>query len=206
MTVDLVRKRVLETRNILRRTDTRDCKQCHGATTVEERVRFMPMYRDFDLSGVSNPMDPAMTWDSLERLREKTSMKVVVKGLMTPEDAAIEEGRGFDGMAVSNHGGRADESGFASIDAHPAITEQVDGAIPVIVDSGFRRGSDIVKALCMGADMVCVGRPYIWGLTAFGQAGVERVMQLLDAELQVTMQQMGVSRPADLTKDMIGTV
>lgn len=204
VTVDLVGKRVLETKNLLRRTDTRDCKMCHGATTMDERVRFLPMYRDFDLTGVRNPMDPSMTWDTLKRLRDGTDMKVVIKGLLTPEDAAIAVAQGFDGIVVSNHGGRADESGLATIDALPAIVSQVAGAVPIIVDSGFRRGSDIIKALCMGADMVCVGRPYIWGLTAFGQPGVEKVLELLDAETQVMMQQVGAARVADLDAAMVG--
>lgn len=203
VTVDLVGARKLETKDLLRRTDTRVCKMCHGGATIEESVRFLPMYRDFDLSGVTNPMDPAMTWDKLERLRDGTGMKVVIKGLMSPADARTAVARGFDGIIVSNHGGRADESGFASIDALAPVLAAVDGRIPVIVDSGFRRGADIVKALAMGASAVCVGRPYIWGLTAFGTEGVRKVMQLLDAETLFMLQQVGANRPSDLTPDLV---
>ena len=105
--------------------------------------------------------------------------RLVVKGLMTAEDATLAVENGLDGIVVSNHGGRADDSGRSTIDALPEILEAVDGRIPVLVDSGFRRGTDIVKALAMGARAVCIGRPYLWGLGAFGQPGVERVLGLL---------------------------
>ena len=89
---------------------------------------------------------------------------------------------GLDGIIVSNHGARSEDFGRSTIDALPEIVEAVKGRIPILVDFGFRRGSDIVKALCMGATAVCVGRPYIWGLGAFGQPGVERVLELLRIE------------------------
>nr|WP_246227909.1 alpha-hydroxy acid oxidase [Roseobacter ponti] len=194
VTVEPVGQRVPETRGILRRSDTRNCAMCHGGTMLQEKARFLPMYRDFDLTGVTNPMDPEMIWDKLGRLRDTTSMKVVVKGLLSGQDAAIAVRRGFDGIVVSNHGGRADEAGLVVIDALPEVIREVNGAVPVIVDSGFRRGADIVKALCMGADAVCVGRLYIRGLAVFGQKGVERVLQLLDAETMVMMRQTGANR------------
>ncbi len=97
---------------------------------------------------------------------------------MTAADATLAVENGLDAIIVSNHGGRDDDFGRSTIDALPEIIEAVDGRIPVLVDSGFRRGTDIVKALALGARAVCIGRPYLWGLGAFGQAGVERVLDL----------------------------
>ena len=113
---------------------------------------------------------------------------------------------GLDGIIVSNHGGRSEDSGRSTIDALPEILDAVKGRIPVLVDSGFRRGTDIVKALCMGATAVCVGRPYIWGLGAFGQAGVERVLELLRIETYAMMQQVGAASLKGLVPSMVRRV
>jgi isopentenyl diphosphate isomerase/L-lactate dehydrogenase-like FMN-dependent dehydrogenase len=118
-------------------------------------------------------------------------MKLWVKGILTPEDASLCVEHGVDGIVVSNHGGRAEDSGLSTIEALPAIARAVGGRIPILVDGGFRRGTDIVKALALGASAVCVGRPYLWGLAAFGQEGVEAVLRILRAELATTMKQMG---------------
>src|SRR6185503_2603890 len=104
---------------------------------------------------------------------------------------------------VSNHGARSEDSGRSTIDVLPEILEAVKGRMPVLVDSGFRRGTDIVKALCMGANAVCIGRPYIWGLGAFGQPGVERVLELLRIELGAAMQQMGAPTVSHLVPAMV---
>ena len=104
---------------------------------------------------------------------------------------------------MSNHGGRADDSGRSTIDALPEILEAVDGKVPVLVDLGFRRGTDIVKALAMGARAVCVGRPYLWGLGAFGQPGVERVLGMLHSELRAAMMQIGAPSLKDLVPAMV---
>jgi isopentenyl diphosphate isomerase/L-lactate dehydrogenase-like FMN-dependent dehydrogenase len=119
--------------------------------------------------------------------------------VVTPEDAALCVKNGMDGLIVSNHGARGEDNGRSTIDALPEIVEAVAGRIPVIVDSGFRRGTDIVKALAIGAKAVCVGRPYLWGLGAFGQPGVERVLELLRLELTGAMQQCGVKSVKELT-------
>jgi isopentenyl diphosphate isomerase/L-lactate dehydrogenase-like FMN-dependent dehydrogenase len=110
---------------------------------------------------------------------------------------------GIDAIIVSNHGARSEDSGRSTIDALPEIVEAVNGRIPIIVDSGFRRGSDIVKALCIGANAVCIGRPYIWGLGAFGQPGVERVLELLRAETYAMMQQVGAPSIKHLVPAMV---
>ena len=140
------------------------------------------MYEGVDLTGLRNTQSSAMTWDFFKRLRDTTKMKIVVKGILAWEDAVLAADTGLDGIIVSNHGARSEDSGRSTIDALPEIVEAVKGRIPILVDSGFRRGSDVVKALCMGATAVCVGRPYIWGLGAFGQPGVERVLELLRIE------------------------
>jgi len=144
-----------------------------------------------------------MTWDFLKRLRDTTKMKIVLKGILAYEDAALAAERGMDGIIVSNHGARSEDSGRSTIDALPEIVEAVRGRIPVLVDSGFRRGTDICKALAMGAQGVCIGRPYIWGLGAFGQPGVERVLELLRIELAAIMQQVGAPSIKGLTPALV---
>jgi isopentenyl diphosphate isomerase/L-lactate dehydrogenase-like FMN-dependent dehydrogenase len=130
-------------------------------------------------------------------------MKILAKGILAWEDAVTAADVGLDGIIVSNHGARSEDSGRSTIDALPEIVEAVNGRIPILVDSGFRRGTDIVKALCMGAQGVCIGRPYIWGLGAFGQAGVERALELLRIELYAAMQQVGAPSIKQLTPAMV---
>jgi isopentenyl diphosphate isomerase/L-lactate dehydrogenase-like FMN-dependent dehydrogenase len=161
------------------------------------------MYNTLDLSGLKNLQSSAMTWDFFKRLRDITKMKIVIKGILAYEDAVIAADNGIDAIIVSNHGGRADDSGLSTISALPDIVAAVKGRMPILVDSGFRRGTDIVKALAMGATAVGIGRPYIWGLGAFGQPGVERVLELLRVELHTMMQQVGAPRIADLKPAMV---
>jgi isopentenyl diphosphate isomerase/L-lactate dehydrogenase-like FMN-dependent dehydrogenase len=130
-------------------------------------------------------------------------MKIVLKGILAHEDAVLAAERGMDGIIVSNHGARSEDSGRSTIDALPEIVEAVRGRIPILVDSGFRRGTDMVKALAMGAQGVCIGRPYIWGLGAFGQPGVERVLEILRIELAAIMQQVGAPSIKALTPAMV---
>ena len=159
------------------------------------------MYEGIDVTGIT--ASTAITWDFLKRLRDTTRMKILVKGLLAHEDAKLAADAGLDGIIVSNHGGRGEDSGRSTIDALPEILEAVGGRIPVLIDSGFRRGTDIVKALAMGARAVCIGQPYIWGLGAFGQPGVERVLELLRTELRVAMQQVGAPTIKDLVPTMV---
>ena len=130
-------------------------------------------------------------------------MKIVLKGILTHEDAILAADNGIDGIIVSNHGGRVVDSGRATIEVLPEIIEVVGGRMPVLVDSGFRRGTDIIKALAMGAQAVCVGRPYLWGLGAFGQPGVERVLEILRKETRAAMQQIGAPSIKHLTRDFV---
>jgi 4-hydroxymandelate oxidase len=203
VTVDRSGGRNQETLFRLMRTDNRQCSDCHDRTNIQTDQGNKPMYEGVDLSGLRNIQSSAMTWDYLKRLRDITKMKVVIKGLLAWEDAKLAADYGYDGVIVSNHGARSEDSGRSTIDALPEIIEAVNGRIPVLVDSGFRRGSDICKALCMGATAVGFGRPYIWGLGAFGQAGVERVLELLRAELMGIMQQVGAPTVKHLTPAMV---
>ena len=184
------------------RTDDRDCSACHS-DHPDGWLDTKPMYAgtgsvtaDWDLSG--------MTWDYIDRLRTATSMKIVIKGIVTAEDAASCVEHGADAVYVSNHGGRAEASGWGALESLPEVVATVDSRVPVIIDSGFRRGTDIFKALAMGADAVSVGRAYIWGLAAFGQAGVEKVLEMLSAELAMVMSQMGARTVADIGPQHIG--
>jgi len=191
VTVDRSGGRNQETLFRLRPTDSRDCNGCHDRTSLQASMKTRAMYQGIDLSGLTNTQSSAMTWDYFKRLRDTTKMKIVIKGILAWEDAVLAADNGIDAIIVSNHGARSEDSGRSTIDALPEIVEAVKGRIPIIVDSGFRRGSDVVKALCIGATAVCVGRPYIWGLGAFGQPGVERVLELLRTETYATMQQVG---------------
>ena len=164
------------------------------------------MYQGLDISGLTHTQSSSMTWDFLKRLRDTTKMKIVLKGVLAHEDAVLAADAGMDAIIVSNHGGRSEDSGRSTIDALPEIVEAVRGRMPILVDSGFRRGTDIVKALAMGAQAVCVGRPYIWGLGAFGQPGVERVLELLRIELYAAMQQVGAPTVKHLVPAMVRRV
>jgi 4-hydroxymandelate oxidase len=203
VTVDRSGGRNQETLFRLARTDTRECKACHDRTSIATDQGNKPMYQGVDLTGLRNIQSSAMTWDYLKRIRDATKMKVVIKGLLAWEDAKLAADNGYDAVIVSNHGARSEDSGRSTIDALPEIVEAVNGRIPILVDSGFRRGTDICKALCMGATAVGVGRPYIWGLGAFGQPGVERVLELLRAELLGIMQQVGAPSIKHLTPAMV---
>jgi isopentenyl diphosphate isomerase/L-lactate dehydrogenase-like FMN-dependent dehydrogenase len=182
--------------------DTRECSGCHDRSSLGASLRDNPMYEGADLSGLKNIQSSAMSWDYLKRLRDLTKLKMVIKGILAWEDAKIAAETGIDAIIVSNHGGRADESGRSTIESLAEII-QVSGNMPVLIDSGFRRGTDIVKALCMGAKGVAVGRPYLWGLGAFGQPGVERVLEILRTELMVAMQQIGAPSLKDLKPSMV---
>jgi lactate 2-monooxygenase len=139
--------------------------------------------------------NPALNWDDLGRLREMTSLPILIKGIQHVEDAREAVRRGLDGIVVSNHGGRQVDGAIGSLDALPAIAEAVGGELAILFDSGVRSGADVLKALALGADAVCLGRPYVWGLALDGQAGVETVLKMVLAELDLTMALCGLTRP-----------
>jgi 4-hydroxymandelate oxidase len=203
VTVDRSGGRNQETLFRLRPSDKRDCNGCHDRSSLQANLRTRAMYQGLDISGLRNTQSSAMTWEFFKRLRDTTKMKIVIKGILAWEDAVLAADNGIDAIIVSNHGARSEDSGRSTIDALPEIVDAVKGRMPILVDSGFRRGSDIVKALSMGATAVCVGRPYIWGLGAFGQPGVERVLELLRIELYGMMQQVGAPTVKHLVPAMV---
>lgn len=202
VTVDRVAGRNQETLARLRREDTRNCIDCHKPGVAQRALR-RPNYDGIDLSQLKGWDSNNLTWDFLKRLRDITKMKIIVKGIVAHEDAKLCVEHGLDGLILSNHGGRGEDNGRSTIDALPEVLEAVGGRIPVLVDGGFRRGTDIVKAMAMGAAAVGVGRPYLWGLGAFGQPGVERVMELLRAEFRAAMQQCGAPTVKHLVPAMV---
>jgi 4-hydroxymandelate oxidase len=205
LTVDLQGGSNRETQTRGQRRDARACSACHPAgplgsslDNVNAMVSRKPMFAGLDVSAVRSPQPLDMNWDVVKRLRDATSMQVIVKGIVTKEDAALAVEHGVNGVIVSNHGGRAEESGRATIDSLPEVVSGVAGRVPVLVDGGFRRGTDILKALALGAQAVCIGRPQVWGLAAFGQPGVEAVLDILRRELTTIMRQTGVVRLSDI--------
>lgn len=142
--------------------------------------------------------NPGLTWEDLDRLRAMTSLPIVVKGILHPDDAREARERGAEGIVVSNHGGRQVDGAIASLDALPAIAGAVGDDLTVLLDSGIRSGADAVKALALGAGAVLVGRPYLWGMALEGAEGVEKVLRFLLAELDLTMALSGSTRPSQL--------
>jgi lactate 2-monooxygenase len=131
--------------------------------------------------------NPSVTWEDLAWLREQTALPIVLKGIVHDEDARRALDAGVDGLIVSNHGGRQVDGAIGALDALPGVRDAVGDRFPVLFDSGIRTGADVFKALALGADAVCLGRPYVWGLALAGQAGVEQVLRCLLAELDLTL-------------------
>ncbi|HEY5666052.1 MAG TPA: alpha-hydroxy acid oxidase [Gammaproteobacteria bacterium] len=166
-----------------RRDTNPECQACHAADAG--LIPPLPMI------GSGQVGTGFLNWDYVDRLRDATTMRLLIKGIVTAEDAYLAVDHGVDGIIVSNHGGRSEDSGRGTIESLPEVVAAVDGRIPVIVDSGFRRGTDIFKALAIGADAIAIGKPYLWGLSAFGQEGVEAVLDILARELEIVMRQAG---------------
>ncbi|HEY5332961.1 MAG TPA: alpha-hydroxy-acid oxidizing protein [Solirubrobacterales bacterium] len=146
--------------------------------------------------------DPTLTWDDVARLREITSLPIVVKGIQHVDDAREALARGLDGVVVSNHGGRQVDGAVGALDLLSPIAEAVGDDLVVLFDSGVRSGTDVLKALALGADAVCLGRPYLWGLALEGQAGVEAVLKMTLTELDMTMALCGLSKRREIGRDL----
>jgi isopentenyl diphosphate isomerase/L-lactate dehydrogenase-like FMN-dependent dehydrogenase len=144
-----------------------------------------------------------VTWDDLAELRSMTDLPILVKGILHPDDARKAQRRGLDGLIVSNHGGRQVDGAIAALDALPAVADAAGDDMTVLFDSGIRSGADVVKALALGADAVLLGRPYLWGLALDGAAGVEIVLRMLLAELDLTLALCGYSRPTEVSRDAL---
>ncbi|HVU78896.1 MAG TPA: alpha-hydroxy acid oxidase [Gaiellaceae bacterium] len=148
-------------------------------------------------------ISPSLTWRDLDRIASEAGLPLLVKGLLTAEDARIACEHGTAGIVVSNHGGRQLDGVSATIDALPEVVDAVGGRLEVLVDGGVRRGTDVVKALALGAKAVLIGRPVLWGLTCDGEAGVARVLDLLRAETFTALQLVGCVSPAEVTGDRV---
>ena len=192
----------METFHWQRPTDTRQCDRCDGKG-AQDLVARRPNYAEIDVGDSASLNIATVTWDWIKRLRDTIKTKIVLKGILTHEDAKLAADNGIDGIIVSNHGGRVVDSGRSTIELLPEVIEAVGGQIPVLVDSGFRRGTDVIKALAMGAQAVCIGQPYLWGLGAFGQPGVERVLEILRNETRAAMQQVGAPSIRHLTPALV---
>jgi 4-hydroxymandelate oxidase len=150
-----------------------------------------------------NLIDKSLSWRDIKWLKEHANMPIYLKGILHPKDASLAIEYGVDGIIVSNHGGRQLDGSIASIDALHAIVLAVNQQVPIIIDGGIRRGSDILKALALGAQCVGVGRPIIWGLSHSGQQGVESVLNILQSELKLAMALAGCASIADITNELI---
>jgi len=203
LTVDNTTGRNSETYLRTRPKDLSQCAGCHQGPNPGTAVSERRMYDGIDMT--AGTQNPAMDWAFLDRLRKAWKGKLFIKGIDGAEDAKLSLEHGLDGILVSNHGGRSTETGRATIEALPEVVAAVGGKIPVFLDGGVRRGTDVFKALALGAKGVGIGRPMLWGLGAFGQAGVDRVLALLQAELKLTMGNCGTRTVADITRAYVST-
>ena len=190
LTVDNMPGRNNETLLRAMKADPRVCTQCHIGNS-HDPVRKAPMFAGLDVSKVHELSPTKLSWEYLDKLRKLVTVKLLVKGVVTGEDAALSVEHGVDGMVISNHGGRNEETLRSTIECLPEIADAVRGRVPVFLDGGVRRGTDVFKALALGATGVGIGRPQAWGLAAFGQSGVEAVLDIFSRELQTIMRQAG---------------
>jgi 4-hydroxymandelate oxidase len=217
LTVDLQEGSNRETLFRAQRGDKRECSMCHpsaysgfargkpgvGSGGFAPFAARKPMFDGLDVSKVTALHPLNMNWDFVKRLRDTVTVKLVLKGIVTREDAQLAVEHGVDGLIVSNHGGRAEETLRPTIESLPEVLEGAAGKIPVIVDGGVRRGTDIFKAIALGATAVGIGRPTMWGLAAFGQPGVEAVLEILRRELLTIMRQAGTISVQKITRNYI---
>jgi (S)-2-hydroxy-acid oxidase len=197
LTVDARSDRNTETLTRAIAADSRHCVDCHVGNS--HSAWHKPMFSGLDVSRVTALAPPDLTVGYLDRLRAIVKGRMLVKGVVTGEDAALAVEHGADGIIVSNHGGRNEETLRASVDCLPEVVAAVKGRVPVLVDGGIRRGTDIFKALALGATAVGIGRPQAWGLAAFGQSGIEAVIDILNRELNAIMRQAGTATLASIT-------
>jgi len=219
LTVDLHEGSNRETLFRSQRVDKRPCSVCHAGGyspfargkpgTGASRGGFAdyatrkPMLDGLDVSGVKELFPLGADWELVKRLRDTVTVKFLIKGIVTREDAELAVEHGVDGLIVSNHGGRAEETLRPTIESLPEVVEGAAGRVPVIVDGGVRRGTDIFKAIAVGATAVGFGRPHCWGLGAFGQAGVEAVLEIYRRELRTIMRQAGTTSLDKITRNYI---
>jgi 4-hydroxymandelate oxidase len=172
------------------RVDKRECTACHVGNRHDMWLR-APLFAGINVSQVTGLAPPGLTLKWVDRLRGLVRGKLLIKGIVTGEDAQAVVSHGADGIIVSNHGGRNEETLRATIDCVAEVVTAVKGRVPVLMDGGARRGTDVFKALALGASGVGIGRPQGWGLAAFGQEGVEAVLDIYSRELEAIMRQAG---------------
>jgi 4-hydroxymandelate oxidase len=202
-TVDLLGGRNMEQFNRVMQRNRQQCVACHLNGQPLTDLRNRPMLNALKTPATPQPEIGSPTWDYVKRLKDTIGMKLLVKGIVTREDAELAIQNGVDGVYISNHGGRAENSLRPTIQCVPEVVAGVAGRAPILVDGGVRRGTDIFKALALGATIVGVGRPYMWGLASFGQQGVETVLDILRRELQLIMRQSGVTGTQNISKNYI---
>ena len=203
LTVDNHWPRYNETLARAMRQDPRTCTDCH-VNNSHDFVRKAPIYQGVDVSRVKESTQPsAITWEFLDRVRHLVKGKLLVKGIMRGDEAMGCARHGVDGVIVSNHGGRDEESLRSTIECLPEVIAACRGRVPVLVDGGIRRGTDVFKALALGASAVGIGRPQIWGLAPYGQAGVEAILDIYARELRAIMRQAGTPVVASITRDFV---
>ena len=167
----------------------------------EDATKYKP--RSPAVAAMLQPHVPNMTWEYIDWLHSGSNLPVILKGILTAEDARLAVDRGAQAVVVSNHGGRQLDAVMPTIEALPEVVDAVGGKVPVLMDGGIRRGTDILKALALGARAILIGRPYVWGLAAFGQVGVQRVVELLRAELVLSMGLAGKPTIASIDRSLV---
>jgi 4-hydroxymandelate oxidase len=202
LTVDSLPGRNNETLKRAMQVDSRTCTECH-VNNSHDPLHKSPMWAGLDLSHATTFLPSNMTPAYFDRLRKLVAVKLLVKGIVIGEDAALAVAHGADGVIVSNHGGRNEETLRATLDCLPEVVAAVRGRVPVLLDGGVRRGTDVFKALALGATAVGIGRPQAWGLAAFGQSGVEGVIDILSRELAQIMRQAGTPTLASITREHV---
>jgi 4-hydroxymandelate oxidase len=202
LTIDLLAGRNMETSERYARLDTRDCNGCHDP---QNPFSMKPMINGLppDVAATMGP-NTVVDWAFVRQLRDIVQGRLLIKGVESGEDAVMAVHQiGLDGVIVSNHGGRAGQMGRGTIESLSEVLAAVASAAPVLIDGGFRRGTDVFKALALGATAISIGRPYVWGMGAFGQPGVERVLEIMDSEFRRTMQQAGTTSIAQINPTYI---
>ena len=177
---------------------------CEIGVPARDRNGKLPISKNPERAGEfpSRPF-PTPTWNSVRELRQITKLPIILKGILIEEDAARAVEYGASGVIVSNHGARQLDHVGGTIEALPEVVRGAQGKIPVLLDGGIRRGTDVLKALALGAKAVCIARPYLYGLAAFGQPGVERVIELLRTEFALDMGLAGVPDLQSITRDLV---
>ena len=202
LTADARGARNNETQTRATRVDSRRCTDCH-VNGPDETWRRAPMFAGLDTTKVTALTPPDLGPAFLDKVRAEVKGRLLIKGIVTEQDAALAVDHGADAIIVSNHGGRNEETLRATIDSLPEVLVGARGRVPVLLDGGIRRGTDVFKALALGAAAVGVGRPHAWGLAAFGRPGVEAVIDILNRELSAIMRQAGTPTIADIRSSFV---